>query len=171
MPYPRSMSGNELPDLSAFDREMLLDALARRAGTGAELAKQYGCSVVALRAFVQANHAELTDRRAEALSEAQDGPQEALDTVTPTQLDDLWLSKKFERLKRYQEVANFLYKDMTTGHGLSGSDLSTAAREFRSYAMLAANELGQLLNRGAGDTGDGDSLAIDVGGINISDLR
>jgi len=164
------MSGNELPDLSAFDREMLLDALARRAGTGAELAKQYGCSVVALRAFVQANHEELTDRREQALSEAQDGPHEAPDVVTPTQLDELWISNKFQRLSRYQTVADLLYKDLATGQ-MSGSDLSTAAREFRSYATLAANELGQLLNRGAGDSGDGDSLAIDVGGINLSDLK
>ena len=169
------MSGDEIERalvLSPFDREMLLDALARRAGTGAELAQQYDCSLEALRAFVAVNHGELTTRRAEALSEAHSGPDDEPDVVTPTQLDQLWLSNKFERLKRYQAVADMLYKSMgSKQYPLSGSDLSTAAREFRSYAMLAANELGQLLHRGAGDTGDGDTLALDINGVNVSDLK
>lgn len=164
-------------DLTAVDQELLLGAIARREGTLAELSKWYGVSTASIRLFTEAHRDMLEDMRAgraahvELHAPNEYEPPEDVATVTPTQLDELWLSNKFERLRRYQEVADMLYKDMVTGGGLSGSDLSTAAREFRSYAQLAANELGQLLHRGAGDSGDGDTMSIDIGGIDISSLR
>ncbi len=54
---------------------------------------------------------------------------------------------------------------------LSASELSTAVRELRSYMQLAANELGQLLHRGAGDAGDGSYLSVDINGVNMENLR
>jgi hypothetical protein len=155
--------------LSAFDREMLMDDLARRSGSAKELAQRYVLTLSELQEFVDANRTELTERRETVASEVVSGPEEAA-VVTPTQLDQLWIANKFQRMRRYEAVADLLYKDLSRGR-LAGSDLSTAAREFRSYAMLAANELGQLLHRGAGDSGDGDTLSIDITGVDMGALK
>lgn len=86
---------------------------------------------------------------------------------TPKQLDDLWLTNKFERLKRIQFLADGMYESIVSGAYYGDA---TLMREYRSYLMLAANELGQLLHRGAGDSG-GDTLSVDIQGIDMENLR
>lgn len=157
------------PTLSAADRELLLNALARREGSARELCDWYQLTREQLKQFVTDHRVELEARREAAEQEDATEPVDP-SVVTPRQLDELWISNKAARLTRYQEVSDLLYKDLIRGR-LSGSELATAAREFRSYAQLAANELGQLLHRGAGDTADGDSLSLDVAGVNIDSMR
>jgi hypothetical protein len=156
-------------ELTSVDRQALVNALATREGSATDIAKWYALTPTELTEFVAENRAELEDTRTRLLSTAV-VPSESDATPTPTQLADLWLTNKFERLKRYQDVAELLYTDLAAG-GLSGADLSTAAREFRSYCSLAANELGHLLHRGAGDSGDGDTLSIDLNGVDINSLK
>lgn len=156
-------------DLTPIDRQALVNALATREGSAADIAKWYALTPEELREFVEKYRGELEDTRTRLLNTTVQ-PSESDATPTPTQLADLWLSNKFERLKRYQTVAELLYGDLEAG-GLSGADLSTAAREFRSYCSLAANELGHLLHRGAGDSGDGDTLSIDLNGVDINSLK
>jgi hypothetical protein len=91
-------------------------------------------------------------------------------TVLPADLSELWIGNKTERLRRLQEIAEISYRDIMHGD-LAGAELATATREFRSYLMLAANELGQLLNRGAGDSGEGTYLSVELNGVNTDDLK
>lgn len=159
-----------LADLTPVDQQALVNSLATREGKASDIARWYTLTPAELSEFVDEHRALLEDTRARLLDTATEPPV-VNGEPTPTQLDDLWLTKKFERLKRYQEVAELLYNDLTTNKLLSGSDLSTAAREFRSYCSLASNELGQLLHRGAGDGGDGDTMSIDLNGVNIDSLK
>lgn len=151
--------------LTPVDRQSLISAIASREGTAKQLAERYRVSVDELRSFVEDNR-EAIERASDALQTTQASTA----TITPTQLDDLWIANKFERLKRLQECADELYADAMHG-GLSGADLATAVREFRSYLMLAANELGQLLHRGSGDGGAGDTLSVEVAGVDMDSLR
>lgn len=146
------------------DRQALIRAIVRREGTAKELAERFGYTTKGLREFVAQNGAELVTAR-ERIADA-----EANDEPTPEQLDDLWITKKFERLRRLQKLAEIQYRDATTGN-LVGPDLSTALREFRSYLALAANELGQLLHRGSGDSGTSDPLSVVVEGVDMEKLQ
>jgi hypothetical protein len=162
-------------DLTPTDQAMLLGALARREGTAREIAWWYSLSPEELTEFVAENRPVLETMRAEFEREQEEAEQADTEPgdpalVTPLQLDQLWISNKAARLTRYQQVSDVLYRDLAKGH-LSGSDLSTAAREFRSYLQLAANELGQLLHRGAGDSGDADTLSLDIQGVDIDSMR
>lgn len=159
-----------IAELTAIDRQTLLNAIADRAGTARELAAQFDCTTEELRAFAEDNAPLLTSMRQALIHTALVAPSDASGAPSPTQLADLWLSNKFQRLKRYQDVADILFRDLSSAK-LAGADLSTAAREFRSYLQLAANELGQLLHRGAGEGGDGDTLSIDIQGVDINDLK
>lgn len=150
--------------LTPVDRQALIYAIASREGTVKQLAERYGTTPQDLRDFAEDNLDEIK-RVKESLKAATESTQ-----ITPTQLDDLWISNKFQRLKRLQECADILYQDATKG-GLTGADLATAVREFRSYLMLAANELGQLLHRGSGDAGTGDTLSVDIAGVDMDSLR
>jgi hypothetical protein len=85
-------------------------------------------------------------------------------------LDELWITNKFERLKRLQDLAELQFQDAAHGD-LVGADLSTALREFRSYLALAANELGQLLHRGSGESGTHEMLNVNIEGIDMEQLR
>lgn len=98
-------------------------------------------------------------------------PDENPAEVTPQQLADLWITSKFERLKRMQQVAEVTEKLIGYGTQLAPAELATAIREYRSYMMLAANELGQLLHRGAGDSGEGDSLNVSIQGVDMDTMR
>lgn len=139
----------------------LIRAIATREGKASELATRFGITVPELRQFVQDNLELIEDY---AASPPDDG------TVTPADLDELWIGNKTERLRRLQEIAEISYRDITAGD-LVGAELATATREFRSYLMLAANELGQLLNRGAGDSGEGTYLSVEMNGVNMDDLK
>lgn len=152
--------------LNATDRKILINAIARKEGTARELAERFNTTVSDLQVFVMENEPALLAARRRLEEPMEQRPEE----VTPTQLDELWIGKKFERLLRLQVVAEAQYEAIQEG-GLAPAELSTAVREFRSYLMLAANELGQLLHRGAGDTADGDMLTVDIKGIDMEGLR
>ena len=152
-------------DLTPADRAALLRAIASREGNAAQLAKRYGYTTNQLRTFVAENRAEIA-AMAEALAEYETDAG----MITPTQLEDLWISNKFQRLKRLQDLAEVQYRDAAHGK-LEGVELSTALREFRSYLALAANELGQLLHRGSGDGGSGDTLSVDFQGVDPDNLK
>lgn len=143
----------------------LIRAIALREGNVSELAKRFGMLPDVIRQFASVQRPLIeTYARDHAAS-----PQAAA-TVTPTQLDDLWITKKFERLQRYQVLADALYDDAVHG-SLSGADLATTVREFRSYLALAANELGQLLHRGSGDSGTDSVLSVEIAGVDMEALR
>jgi hypothetical protein len=148
--------------LSAIDVAQLIYAIATREGTARELAQQYDMSVDELRVFTDTHMDKI---KCIAASITKDDA-----VVTPTQLDELWISKKFERLLRLQVIADITYKAIKD-EILVGSELATAIREFRSYLMLAANELGQLLHRGSGDSGQNDTLSVDIQGVDMDSLR
>lgn len=134
------------------------------------------CTSADLRAFVDEwrlhIEREAYQHEPEPESEPQpvDEPLEPYDAVSPQQLADLWITNKFERLKRLQTVADETYKAIEQGTE-STAELAIITREFRSYLMLAANELGQLLHRGAGDAGTEDTLNINIAGVDMENLR
>lgn len=141
-------------------RKALVFALVTKQGNARELSERFSRSVDWLRKFVEDNKQELEEaRRAYELS------QDTND-VTPQQLSELWITKKFERLQRYEEIANLLYEEAKK----DPTD-STVLRELRSYLAAVANELGQLLHRGAGDAATGDTLSVDIQGVDLDSLR
>lgn len=151
-------------ELTPEEEHELIRDLATRAGSATEIASWYGCTTRDLRQFVDANRPRL-----EAARKRAEEPV-AEDTVTPSQLDELWISNKFERLKRYQELADILYKEIKAGN-YEGAELAMAVREYRSYCTTVANELGQLMHRGAGEAGTGDTLDISIEGVDMNALR
>lgn len=152
--------------LSRTDRQILINAIANKEGTARELADRFSTTVSDLKVFCMENEPAIIAARERLLNPQ---PQRD-DEVTPTQLDQLWIGKKFERLLRLQVVAQAQYEAIQEG-GLAPAELSTAVREFRSYLMLAANELGQLLHRGAGESADADTLTVDIQGVDMENLR
>lgn len=155
-------------ELTDADRVQLINDVASRAGTADEIAKWYATTVDELRVFVEANRGDI--ERTRELIESSKSDDLTNPDVTPRELDELWISKKAERLTRYELVANRLYGRIM-GEGLEGTDLATALREFRSYLVAAANELGQLLHRGSGESADGDVLSVDFPGVDLGNLK
>jgi len=149
-------------DEEAFN-ELVLDIASREYKTS-KLCELWQCTKEDLQAFVSKHRMAIELARQEM--EAGDESTEDT-TVTPKQLDDLWITKKFERLRRLEEVADLAYEAIKAG---SYGD-STLLREFRSYLTLAANELGQLLHRGAGDAADGDTVTYEFKGVDLDNLR
>lgn len=156
-----------------------MHAVAFREGTGRELAERFGMPVEALRAFV-AEHEDSIRRLAEEADwEAENGAQEAGDEETnsesafpddmvdPNTLDELWISKKTERLKRYQIIADRLFFACVDGRGLSDA---TTLRELRSFMRYAAEELGQLLHRGSGDMPENSTVNYTLPGVDMDNL-
>lgn len=141
-----------------------------REGTAKEIAKWHGISVSNLRKFVEENYEEL--KAFKANEEEIERVVKTFDQSepTPTQLEDLWITNKFERLKRLQQLADKQYGECMSGR-LMGAELATGLREFRSYLALAANELGQLLHRGSGDSATDEQLAVDMVGVDMEKLR
>lgn len=154
-----------LDQLAPDDFEALVFDIATRARTTKQLMEEYQCTKEDLKAFVATNRMaiELAKQEREPSTMEWTGS----DDVTPTQLSDLWITNKFDRLKRLQVVADLAYKAIEAG---SYGD-STLLREFRSYLTLAANELGQLLHRGAGDAADGEMVTYEFKGIDLDNLR
>lgn len=141
--------------------ELVLDIASREYPTS-ELCKLWKCSKEELQDFVASNRLTIELARQEMEDESTEDT-----VVTPKQLDDLWITKKFDRLRRLQEVADLAYGAIKKG---SYGD-STLLREFRSYLTLAANELGQLLHRGSGEAADGDTVMYEFKGIDLDNLR
>ena len=149
-------------DLSEGETAQLIRAVATREGTAKEIASWFGVTVAELREWVDEHRAEL---------EAYEEPSEArASEPDPTELADLWITNKFERLKRLQRLADVQYRECESGR-LMGAELATGLREFRSYLALAANELGQLLHRGSGDAAEGETLQIEIPGVDLGAMK
>lgn len=149
--------------MSDADRWVLINAIATREGTAQEISERYGRSLKFLTSFVERNKQAIEEARDKYLASNTQSTSDT--TPTPIDLETLWIADKTQRLKRMQAVAELLYDDCMRG----GMD-AAALREFRSYCASAANELGQLLHRGAGDSGT-DVLNVDIQGINLENLR
>ena len=145
-------------DLTPDEASELIRDIATRAGTAKTLARQYGCTVAELRTFTQTYHDEIA-----AYAET---PEVPFVDPTPTELGDLWITNKFERLRRIQAIADATLESIVTG----GVD-QALLREYRSYLALAANELGQLLHRGSGESTEGETLEVDIVGVDKDAMR
>lgn len=144
------------------EHKKLIRAIALREGTARQLAERFGITTQGLRRFAEKYMHEI---------ENWEDPEEDPSGVTPQQLEDLWIANKYERLKRMQEVAEVTAELIQFGRQLAPAELATAIREYRSYMMLAANELGQLLHRGSGDSGQGDTLSVSIEGVDMDTMR
>jgi hypothetical protein len=153
-----------MAELTPADHIALVNAIATREGNAKQLAQWYGTTVDKLRSFVEEHRGEIEQAKLEIEASSKDN--ESPNEVTPTELGELWIGNKFARLQRYENIANKLYDDAMS---MSVPD-STVLRELRSYMVAAANELGQLLHRGSGETGT-DSLSVDIQGIDMENLR
>lgn len=143
--------------LNSSERQALILAIASREETAEELAERFGHSVKELQTFTERNLAAI-QVASEALEEDPD--RAPIDVVTPASLAELWISNKTDRLTRYQNVADRLYE-----YTMSGSPDATVLRELRFYMLAAANELGQLLHRGSGESAEGDRLQVEFTGV------
>lgn len=151
-----------MEELTPADTELLLTDLASRAGTAAQIAGWYGMTRAQLNAFVEANRSTLEAYREKIIL---NDDKSDIDQVTPTQLDELWIANKFQRLLRIQSIAERLYESASI------TPDAVTVRELRAYLAHAANELGQLLHRGSGEAGTGDTLSVDIQGIDMETLR
>lgn len=139
-------------------RQELIVAIAAREGTARELSKRFDIPITELRAFSKAN-AKAIRIAAEALED--EDTYEPPDIVTPSTLGDLWIADKSARLKRYELIADRLFSQIMAHPSADATEL----RELRFYMTAAANELGQLLHRGAGEQSDGDKLQVEFLGV------
>jgi hypothetical protein len=150
--------------LSEADHIALMNAIASREGTASQISKWYAVPIEQLRKFVRKHEKELTRLREELEANEREYQRDS-GIVSVAELDNLWISKKIERLQRLQNIADVLYEEAKR----NPSD-STALREFRSYCAAVANELGQLLHRGAGESGS-DALNVDIQGVDMDKLK
>ena len=149
------------------EEQRLIYAIALRLCNARQLAYLFNTTVEELKVYV-ADNTERIEAARQRLENPDPPPPPA--DVTPGQLDDLWISNKFERLKRLQELAEQM-KEYLDARTLSPTEFATAVREYRSYMNSAAQELGQLLNRGAGDGAAGDVLSVEIGGVDLGALQ
>lgn len=157
------------PIMERMDKQAwseLVNAIATRQGTAKQIAEWFACTPDFLRQFVIDNREAI-----EAAKRRAENDDSNTGSLTPQNLDELWITNKFERLKRLQAVAEETYKTIVDGAAMNPAEQATVIREFRSYLMLAANELGQLLHRGSGDSGTGDTLSVEIAGVDMDALR
>lgn len=140
----------------------LIEDVALRRGTGAELAAKYEVSIEDLKEWAAENKLLLKL----AARKFREETRKLNDTVSPKQLNDLWIGKKFDRLLKYQIIADELFEMI-----MEGSTDPTVLREFRSFCLAAANELGQLLHRGAGESSDGAVVRYNFGNVDMDAMK
>lgn len=145
--------------LTDADRQSLLNVIALREANAGQLMRRYKATREELQSFVEENQDELERIRLETEASEEDSEE-----PTPAELANLWIANKTERLQKLQNIADRLYIDC-----MNTFDAATL-REFRSYCAAAANELGQLLHRGAGESGS-DTLSVDIQGVSIEDVK
>ena len=148
-------------DLTEEETAQLIASIATREGTAKQIAKWYGVTIAELRRWVAEHRDEL-----EAYSEPSESEPERRTEPDPQELSDLWITNKFERLKRLERVADACLDEIENG----GVD-QALLRELRSYMALPANELGQLLHRGSGESSENALLEVDMVGVNMEDLK
>lgn len=148
----------------------LIHAIAAREHTTKQLAAIYNTSADDLRTFVT-EHRPMIEAEARRIEQAGSTAVKTAGLVTPTDLADLWITNKTERLRRLEKIADEVYSGIINGTYIGGAEMAMAVREFRSYLVTAANELGQLMHRGSGDAGTGDTLSVDIQGVDMDSLR
>lgn len=153
-----------MDDVTPAEHLALINAIATREGNAQQIALQYNKPIPWLRQFVKDNREEL--ERVRELWERQSEEEQASFDVSPAQLTDLWITHKAARLARYQRIAELMFDELLANPGDS-----TMLREFRSYLAAVANELGQLLHRGSGEAGMGDTVSYDIQGVDLDNLR
>lgn len=149
--------------LTVPERAELLNDIASRQYTGGQLARMYETTIPELKEFITKNKSILDGL---VSKETEQTPSDTFSEPTPKELDDLWISKKVDRLNKLQRVADVLYQDIIFGNGDA-----TNLREFRSYLMAAANELGQLMHRGSGDAGSGEMLSLEISNVDMDAMK
>lgn len=149
--------------MTETDRVALINAIATREGNARQLANRFGTTVDDLRLFVTHNREAITLAKEALVTDEEEDSRD----VSPMQLAELWITNKYDRLERYQAVADHLCRLAL----IDGVYDPVVLRELRSYMMAAANELGQLLHRGSGEGNSGDSLSIDIGGVDMDTMR
>lgn len=140
--------------VSSADTPRLIRAIASRAGTAKELAREFGYSVAELRDFAALYHVQIArekERQARYTTRERDENEE------------LWIKSKEARLAKYQDIVDDLIE--------SQSYDAVTLREIRSYMRYAAEELGQLLNRGAGMDGDEHPINYTIEGVDMDNLK
>ena len=147
--------------LTELDKAQLKHAIACREGTAKTLCVRYRLTRDELAEFFDEHETEIRDMRSREESPTSTEP-------TPTELSQLWIASKIERLWRLQQIAEGIHGEITR-YKIFGD--AVLIREFRSYLQLAANELGQLLHRGSGDSASGDTLSVSLPGVDIDALR
>lgn len=157
--------------MERHEEQALINAIALRVGTAGQLSERFGIPVPELRAFAAERLERIQAAKRRLEGEEEPPKADSGKALSPENLSDLWITNKFERLKRLQEIAEASFEELTGSAGMTPAEYATSMREFRSYLMLAANELGQLLNRGAGDSGDGSYLSVEISGVNMENLR
>lgn len=162
-------------------RLQIIHAVAMREGTAKELSERFNMPVRALRAFVSEHEDSIRHIAEEAAWEAEKAAESAADEeemenafpesiVSPADLDVLWISKKTERLKRYQIIADQLFNSCTALDQRGLAD-ATTLRELRSFMRYAAEELGQLLHRGSGDMPENSTVNYTLPGVDMENLQ
>lgn len=150
--------------MTELDKAQLKHAIACREGTINALCARFKLTKDELHEFFALHEVEIRDMR----EREHDRDRSDAGEPSPTELDQLWITKKVERLWRMQQIADGIYTEIKR-YKLYGD--AVLIREFRSYLQLAANELGQLLHRGSGDSAAGDTLSVSLPGVDVDALR
>lgn len=151
------------------ERAELIHTIAMREHTASQIATIFNTSAEDLRTFVS-EHRQMIEAEARRIADGN-GSVKATGEPTPADLASLWITNKTERLERLQVIADEIYDGIRNGTFVGGAELAMAVREFRSYLTTAANELGQLMHRGSGDAGTGDTLSVNIEGVDMETLR
>lgn len=134
----------------------ILYAIANREGSARELSTRFKVPIEELRELVESHRNELERIRESIDNDDSNGEP------TPKDLSELWITNKTERLRRYQNIVDMLIDEKQFD--------TVGLREIRSYMVLAANELGQLLHRGAG-SGDEVQVNYTISGVDMDNLK
>lgn len=132
-------------------RYCLMQDIAARDLSWADLSKKYRFTEPSIRKFAKTNKTAIKRIK----SEEKD------------QYPGLWIADKASRLAEYQAAAEKLAENNWSG--LDG----VALREWRFTMRAVAEELGHLMMRGKGTTGDGDAekaMTYTVEGVDLENL-
>ena len=153
-------------------RAILIEDIASREYTAKELEDKYGLDRDALLDFRDTHIEEITlvrkrlDEDAAIAAELGDRDipiWELLRQLSDVELSSLWIIKKSQRLLRYQTIVDLLFT--TRDHD------ATTLREIRSYLSNAAEELGQLPNRGSATDGEDTKASYTIIGVDPDELK
>jgi hypothetical protein len=160
-------------------RQALIRDIAKRALTVKQLAIRYKLDPTDVRDFAQEHLEEIKEENQRQLAEEERKLLSqlnritrlaALENLTDTEeeedrktISSLWVSSKYERLKRYQ----FVLEHMLLNFSLD----PVLIREIRSYLNDVAEELGQLPNRGTASDNEESVVKYTLEGVNLEDLQ